>query len=59
MTKSAYIPETIAFLRRTVNKVDSLEFSWDIMYIGTYLPCSVGAPARGEDGDMYNTTLER
>ena len=31
--KSAYIPETIAFLRFTVNKVDSKKYSWDIAAI--------------------------
>ena len=30
MTKLAYIPETVAFLRFTVNKVDSKKYSWDI-----------------------------
>ena len=28
--KSAYIPETIPFLRRAVNKVDGHLFDWDI-----------------------------
>ena len=31
MTKLAYILETIAFLQYTVNFVDGLKYSWDII----------------------------
>ena len=55
MTKSAYIPETIRFLRRTVNKVDGPKSDWDMENHTSSMQDLVSRKEWPFDGDKDDT----